>query len=75
MARDYFKECKAIIESILENLKKNDQFDDDLYYTIDILDVDGDKAKVMVCDSYMYLAKEQGNWTEVPAPETAKQTA
>lgn len=68
MARDYFKECKAIIDSILDTMKKNDQFDEDRYYTIEILDVDGDRAKVMVCDDYKYLTKEEGAWTEVPAP-------
>lgn len=65
MAKDYFKECKAIYTTILDYLKRNNRYDDDLYYTIDILNVDGDTAKVMVCDDYMYLTKEEGSWKTV----------
>lgn len=62
MAKDYFKDCKAIIDSILQNMKKTNEYDDSAYYTIDILNVEEGSAKVRVCDSYRYLAKEEGNW-------------
>lgn len=66
MAKDYFKDCKAITNTVLEYLVKHKDFNDNLYYTIDILNVDGENAKVMVCDDYLYLTKEQGIWS-VPA--------
>lgn len=66
--KDYFKECKAIINSILDYLKRNDNYDEDRYYTIDILNVGDDSAKVMVCDDYLYLTKEEGNWTASAQP-------
>lgn len=75
MAKDYFKECKAIINAILESMSSKNEFDDSQYYTIDILDVDNDTAKVMVCDQYQYLAKEAGSWVVLPDTEVIKQTA
>lgn len=72
MAKDYFKDCKAIINTILDNMKRTDQFDDSKYYTIDILNMDGETAKVMVCDDYKYLAKEEGAWIEVPETQAAQ---
>lgn len=65
MAKDYFKEAKAIMNTIIENMKKTDEYDESKYYTIDILNVDDASAKVMVCDDYRYLTKEEGNWIEV----------
>ncbi len=75
MAKNYFKECKAIINTILENLSSRNEFDDSQYYTIDILDVDEEKAKVMVCDHYQYLAKEAGSWKVIPETEAAVRQA
>ena len=72
MAKDYFKDCKAIINTILDNMKRTDQFDDSKYYTIDILNMDGETAKVMVCDDYKYLAKEEGAWIEVPETQATQ---
>ncbi len=66
MAKDYFKDCKAITNTVLEYLVKKKNYSDNLYYTIDILNVDGETAKVMVCEDCLTLTKEQGNWT-VPA--------
>lgn len=74
MAKDYFKDAKAIIDSILENMTSKNELDDSQYYTIDILDVDGQKAKVMVCDKYRYLTKEEGAWTVVPENALAEQS-
>lgn len=72
MAKDYFKDCKAIINTILDNMKNADEYDDSKYYTIDILNVDGANAKVMVCEDYKYLTKEEGTWVEVPASTSAQ---
>lgn len=47
-------------------MEKNHELDDDLYYTIDILNIDGESAKVMICGDPLYLAKEEGSW-QVPA--------
>lgn len=66
MAKDYFKECQAIIDTILSNMAHANEFDDSHYYTIDILNVEEESAKVMVCDDYRYLAKEDGAWVELP---------
>lgn len=73
MAKNYFKECKAIINAILESMSSKNEFDDSQYYTIDILDVDDDSAKVMVCDQYQYLAKEAGSWVVLPEEKSLKQ--
>ncbi|MEY8308218.1 hypothetical protein AAK899_01660 [Erysipelotrichaceae bacterium 51-3] len=75
MAKNYFKECKAIINAILESMSSKNEFDDSQYYTIDILDVDDDSAKVMVCDQYQYLAKEAGSWVVLPEEKSLKQIA
>lgn len=75
MAKDYFKDYKAIVNTILENMSKKNEFDDSVYYTIDILDVDDERAKVMVCDRYQYLTKEAGSWMVVPEGELAEQRA
>lgn len=66
MAKDYFKESKAITSAVLEYMEKNHELDDDLYYTIDILNIDGESAKVMICGDPLYLAKQEGSW-QVPA--------
>lgn len=53
-------------------MKNTDEYDDSKYYTIDILNVDGANAKVMVCEDYKYLTKEEGTWVEVPASTSAQ---
>ena len=63
MAKDYFKECKAITNTILEYLENNEDFDNNLSYTIDILNIDGSDAKVMVCDRRLNLTKADGVWS------------
>ncbi|MCF0245599.1 MAG: hypothetical protein HUJ55_02120 [Ileibacterium sp.] len=62
MAKDYFKDCKEITNTILEYLENNEDFDDNLSYTIDILNIDGTDAKVMVCDQRLNLIKTDGIW-------------
>ena len=71
MAKDFFKDRKAIISTILDNMQGSNEFDESKCYTIDILDVDGETAKVMVCDDYRYLTKEEGTWKEVPQSSKA----
>lgn len=75
MAKDYFKECKAIIDSILANMSKTEDYDDSRYYTIDILNVDGERAKVMVCDNCQYLTKEEGSWIVTGDASLSKEAA
>lgn len=75
MAKDYFKDYKAIVDTILENMSSKNELDDSRYYTIDILNVDDERAKVMVCDEYRYLMKEAGAWTMVQDAELAEQIA
>lgn len=68
MAKDYFKESKAITNTVLEYMERNHELNDDLYYTIDILNIDGDAAKVMICGDPLYLAKDGEQWL-VPLQE------
>ncbi|MGM9959704.1 MAG: hypothetical protein ACI32F_00105 [Allobaculum sp.] len=75
MKKDYFKEAKAIMDTVLDNMSKKNELDDSQYYTIDILNVDDLSAKVKVCDKYQYLAKEQGNWVVVSDPEAVRPIA
>ena len=69
MAKDYFKECKAITNTILEYLENNEDFDNNLSYTIDILNIDGTDAKVMVCDQRLNLIKTDGIWNMAASTE------
>ncbi|WP_304684099.1 hypothetical protein [Ileibacterium valens] len=69
MAKDYFKDCKAITNTVLEYLVKKKNYSDNLYYTIDILNVNDETAKVMICEDTLMLTKEQGNWTVPVAAE------
>ena len=69
MAKDYFKDCKEITNTILEYLENNEDFDDNLSYTIDILNIDGTDAKVMVCDQRLNLIKTDGIWNMAASTE------
>jgi hypothetical protein len=69
MAKDYFKDCKAIINSVLDYLTRSNQYDEKSYYTIDILSVGETTAKVKVCNDDLHLVKEQGAWTPVESED------
>ena len=75
MAKDYFKESKAITSTILDSMARNNEFDESQYYTIDILDVEDTHAKVMIDNKYRYLTKESGTWSMDPEVEAAVQNA
>lgn len=75
MAKDYFKESKAITWTILDSMAENNEFDDSQYYTIDILDVEDTHAKVMIDNKYRYLTKQVGTWCMDPESESAVQNA
>lgn len=75
MAKDYFKESKAITWTILDSMAENNEFDDSQYYTIDILDVENTHAKVMIDNKYRYLTKQAGTWCMDPESESAVQNA
>lgn len=67
----YFKNAQAITNTVLDYLEKNNEFNEDDYYQIDILDLDEGSARVLVqtdvlAQNYLYVAKNDGVWT-VPA--------
>lgn len=63
MVKDYYKECKAVANTLVDYLVNREDFDNNQSYTIDILDIDGTEAKVMVCDQRLNLTKENGEWS------------
>lgn len=68
MMKDYYKECKAVANTLVNYLVNREDFDNDQSYTIDILDIDGTEAKVIVCDQRLNLTKQNGEWS-IPAAE------
>ncbi len=67
----YFKNAQAITNTVLDYLEKNNEFNEDDYYQIDILDLDEGSARVLVqtdvlAQNYLYVTKNDGVWT-VPA--------
>lgn len=69
MAKDYFKNAKEIVNTLLETMDRQNELDDSKYYTIDLLNIEDTTAKVMVGNEYRYLTKEADIWTIVPENE------
>lgn len=63
MVMDYYKESKAVANTLVDYLVNREDFDNSQDYTIDILDIDGTEAKVIVCDQRLNLKKENGEWS------------
>lgn len=60
--KDYYSECKAVANTLVNYLVNREDFDHNQSYTIDILDIDGTEAKVIVCDQRLNLTKQNGEW-------------
>lgn len=69
MSKDYFKNAKEIVNTLLENMSSKNEWDESKYYTIDLLNIEDTTAKVMVDNEYRYLTKEADTWTIVPESE------